>query len=86
MGKKVTIIILVFFLLIIAGGIFYYNTVVNNPFTSNEENILITIEKDETLYNLLETLENEGKIKKFPIWFQSRFSALSATEGTGIFP
>lgn len=63
MGKKVIIIILIFFLLTIAGGIFYYNSVVNKPFASDEEIILITIEKEDTLYNLLETLKEEGRIK-----------------------
>ncbi|WP_426349254.1 endolytic transglycosylase MltG [Alloiococcus sp. CFN-8] len=63
MGKKVITIILVFFLIALAGGIFYYNTVVNNPFSSDEEKVLITIEKEDTLYKLLGSLKEEGKIK-----------------------
>ena len=63
MGKKVIIIILVIFLLIAAGGIFYYNSIISKPLTSDEENILLTIEKEDTLYNLLNTLKEEGKIK-----------------------
>ncbi len=63
MGKKVIIIILIIVLFIAAGGIFYYNSVINKPLTSDEENVLVTIEKEDTLYNLLHTLKEQGKIR-----------------------
>lgn len=63
MRKKVVFVIIFILILLLSGGYFYYNSVINHPLKGKEEKTEVVVNKGDTLYNVLNRLNTQGKIK-----------------------
>jgi len=63
MRKKVVIAAIVILILLLSGGYLYYNSVINHPLKGKEEKTQVVVNKGDTLYNVLNRLDTQGKIK-----------------------
>ncbi|SHI66854.1 UPF0755 protein [Clostridium amylolyticum] len=63
MRKKVVIAAIFILILLLSGGYLYYNSVINHPLKGKEEKTQVVVNKGDTLYNVLNRLDTQGKIK-----------------------
>lgn len=67
MRKKVVIAVIFILILLLSGGYLYYNSVINHPLKGKEEKTQVVVNKGDTLYNVLNRLDTQGKIKNISI-------------------